>query len=114
MALATYIDLEIRLGINIPEDEQDRADSLLVQASDLIMEEAGDVAEEDAPIIARIIAVEVVARVWINPSSVQSESLGASSASYGPGQGLMLTQDESYMLRRGFRSGSSSYTMQFN
>lgn len=115
MALATYTDMENRLGITLSDQaDQDRAEALLEQASALVMEEAGDVAEGDAPILASIITVEVVVRVWINPSSVQSESMGATSASYGPGLGLLLTDDEKSQLRRAFGLGSTSYTLQLN
>lgn len=110
MALADHKDLEVKLGVTLTSEEQTRADELLNQSSALVMEESGGVAEDKAPVLASVIAVEIAARVWINPSSLQSESLGSASASFGSEVGLMLTDRERSRLRRAFRKGSSTYS----
>lgn len=110
MALATYEDLETRLGITLTEDEQPRADDLLSTSSELVMDIIGG-DEADAPVLAKIIAIEVVIRVWLNPANAQSESIGTASVSYAPQQGLQLTKDEIRALQGGSR-GSSAYTFQ--
>lgn len=112
MALATHTDLEVRLGVELEKSEQDRADELLIAASELVMAEAGSVEEDKAPPVAKAICLDVAARQWINPNSVQSESMGSTSVSFSPVLGLTLTTDEIKLLRRGFR-GKSSYSMQF-
>lgn len=114
MALATYKDLETRLGIvgSLDDAEQDRADALLALASDLVMAESGGQEEIDAPVEALTLTVEVVVRVWVNPSSAQSESLGSNSVSYGVGSGLFLTEDECKSVRKAFRGGTSLNSMQ--
>lgn len=115
MALANYEDLEVKLGITISEeDEQERADELLNLSSALVMEELpSGLEEKDAPVVASVIAVEVASRVWINPASLQSESMGSTSSSYSPGLGLVLTEEECSRLRKAGRGGSSNYTMNF-
>lgn len=112
MALATHTDLETRLGITLSSDEQDRADALLALASELVMGQSGGQEEIDAPVEALILTVEVVVRVWVNPSSAQSESMGSTSVSYAAGYGLFLTEDECKNIRKAFRGGSSLNTMQ--
>lgn len=113
MALATYTDLETRLGIvgELSAAEQDRADALLALASELVMSQSGGREEIDAPIEALLITVEVVVRVWVNPSSAQSESMGSSSVSFGEGTGLFLTEKECKDIRKAFRGGSSLNTV---
>lgn len=114
MALATYTDLETRLGIvgELSDADQDRADALLALASELVMSQSGGREEIDAPIEALLLTVEIVVRVWVNPSSAQSESMGSASVSFGDGSGLFLTENECKSVRKAFRGGSSLNSMQ--
>jgi len=113
MALATHTDLEnrLRLGSPLDTDEAAKADALLETASTLVMQAGKFTDEESAPAIAKVVTLECVVRVWMNPGSVASESMGSISYTYDKNTGLYLTLDEESKLRVAGPRGSRNRTL---
>lgn len=109
--MATPHDLEVRLGMTFDEAQIVRAAEIIELASDLILTKAPkDTEPVDVPDGVRIICVEIAARVWINPASVQSEGHGSQSVSFGSSAGLTLSKEEVSELRTLFGHGGA-YTL---
>jgi hypothetical protein len=105
MALATKDDFEARF-----KEADDRVDSLLEDASSLILSEvsgseekwASDPDSNPAPGIVKAICVQVAYRAWSNPDALSSEALGAHTQAWADrsGQAVRLTDAECRILER--------------
>lgn len=117
---ATRTDVQTRLGRLLTAAEADQADLLLELATGALAEACDKdtdwaTALTPVPEMLRILCMEVVVRVLLNPAGLKSgsESLGAYSRSgtYADGAGaLALTDHEERLARRavhGSNSGSS-------
>lgn len=60
------------------------------------------------PGVVKGVCLEMVARVWVNPGTVQQEGYGSEQVSYPRSNGLLLTDDERKALNRVIRRGVGS------
>lgn len=106
MALfASRSDVQTRLGRDLTDAEADQTDLLLELATGAIAEACNTTsALSPVPTMVRVLCIEVVTRVLLNPDGVKSgsESLGAysHSATYANGGGIELTDREERLARR--------------
>lgn len=118
MALATKSDFEARHG-----EADDRIESLLEDASALILSELADseaewVTSEDAEVPAAVVGVcvSIAYRAWSNPDALSSASLGERSQAWADrsGEALRITDVELRILEReaGVLSSMQSLTLE--
>lgn len=115
--LATLEQLAVRLGYLPEGTEADRANGLLVDASELIRDEA-DVtwvndqgALVDVPRRVVTICVDVAHRAFVNPEGLNQRSIGDSSKSYDRagregGEAVYLTKTEAKAVRKAAAAGT--------
>ena len=102
-ALADVPAFRVRLGRDMSEDEQTRAQAALEDASALIRNEAGktwvtdDQLDEDLPDIIVTICLVAARRWWDNPSQLSSMTTGNYSETR---TGVYLTDAERSMIHR--------------
>jgi hypothetical protein len=117
MALATKDDFELRHG-PLLENEEERVEALLADATGLIEVELADAEAEwleddfkgEVPAAVTAVCVQVAYRVWSNPDSVAREELGEVARTYrGTDQAdaLWLTRNEARLLRKVAGGGST-------
>jgi hypothetical protein len=121
--LASAAQLAVRLGYadgEFPtEAETDRAEALLIDASELIRDEAdenwvngAETALEGVPRRVEKICLAVAYRAFVNPEALTQKSIGDSNKSYDRarvhgGEAVYLTEAEAKAVRKA--AGSSSF-----
>lgn len=65
---------------------------------------------ETIPEAIKVVCLEAVVRVWVNPGAVMNEGYGSERVSYTPGvpRGLLLSEAEKQTIRDQFRRGAGS------
>ncbi|HEX6685758.1 MAG TPA: hypothetical protein VF062_23485 [Candidatus Limnocylindrales bacterium] len=121
--LATAEQLAVRLGYaggDFPtQAEASRAEALLVEASELIRDEADEEwvdannELEDVPRRVEKICLAVASRAFMNPEALTQRGIGDSTKSYDRsrregGEAVYLTEAEKESIRKA--AGSSSFT----
>ncbi|MEQ9337809.1 MAG: hypothetical protein RJQ03_11520, partial [Miltoncostaeaceae bacterium] len=66
---------------------------------------------DPVPQEVRVICLEAVVRVWVNPGSVSQEGYGSEQVSYPDAYGLLLLASEREVLRRAIGRGVGTVTL---
>lgn len=108
--LASADDLAAWLGITLTPAQHDRADVVMLHASSAVRVHArrnwidADGELDEVPEGIPEIVVQVAARMWANPSGLDSQTTGPFSATFGT---IELTDNEKDAISAALRSGTS-------